>query len=63
MLTNIIIAHRGIHNNKDIPEKSISAFKKAIKKNLPIEFDVRITKDNKLVHIQCKELPVCEIAF
>lgn len=49
MLTNLIIAHRGIHNNKDIPENSILAFKKAIKKKLPIEFDVRITKDNKLV--------------
>lgn len=49
MLTNLIIAHRGIHNNKDIPENSILAFTKAIKKNLPIEFDVRITKDNKLV--------------
>lgn len=49
MLTNLKIAHRGIHNNKDIPENSTLAFKKAIKQDLPIEFDIRITKDNKLV--------------
>ena len=48
-MTNLVIAHRGIHNNKDIPENSILAFKEAIKGNLPIEFDIRITKDNKLV--------------
>ena len=48
-LTNMIIAHRGIHNNKDIPENSIPAFKKALEKNLPIELDVHLTKDNVVV--------------
>lgn len=45
----MIIAHRGVHNNKDIPENSILAFKKAIEKKYAIEFDIEITKDDKLV--------------
>ena len=44
-----IIAHRGIHNNLDIPENSIKSFKEAIKQKLPIEFDVQLTKDNKII--------------
>ena len=44
-----LIAHRGIHNNKDIPENSMLSFKKAIKLNYPIELDVQLTKDNVLV--------------
>lgn len=46
---NKIIAHRGIHNNKDIPENSLKAFKEALKKNYPIELDIHLTKDNQLV--------------
>jgi len=46
---NIIIAHRGVHNNIDIPENSLLAFKEAIKNNLAIELDVQLTKDNVLV--------------
>ncbi|MBO5414431.1 MAG: hypothetical protein J6A17_02260 [Bacilli bacterium] len=49
MLNNLIIAHRGIHDNENIPENSILAFRKAIRNKLPIEFDIHITKDNKLV--------------
>ena len=49
MLENLIIAHRGVFNNKDIPENSLLAFKTALKKHIPIEFDIQITKDNKLV--------------
>ena len=45
----MIIAHRGVHNNKDIPENSLKAFKKAIDKGYAIEFDIEITKDSKLV--------------
>ena len=44
-----IIAHRGVFNNKDIPENSLAAFKKAVKLGYPIELDVQLTKDNKLV--------------
>ena len=45
----MIIAHRGVHNNKDLPENSLVAFKKALDKNYAIEFDIEITKDDKLV--------------
>lgn len=46
---NNIIAHRGIHNNKDIPENSLTAFKLALEKNYAIELDIQLTSDNKLV--------------
>lgn len=49
MRENLIIAHRGIHDNITTPENSISSFKKALDNNIPIEFDIQITKDNKLV--------------
>ena len=49
MLENLIIAHRGVFNNKNIPENSILAFKTALKDKLPIELDIQMTKDNKLV--------------
>ena len=46
----MIIAHRGIFDNKNkIPENSFIAFKKAIDKGYAIEFDVQLTKDQKLV--------------
>ena len=45
----MLIAHRGIHNNIDIPENSLLAFKKALENNLSIELDIHITKDLKLV--------------
>lgn len=48
-LDNLKIAHRGIYNNEDIPENSILAFNKALKKKLSIEFDIQLTKDNILV--------------
>lgn len=44
-----IIAHRGVHNNKEVPENSLKAFKKAIDLDYPIELDVQLTKDNILV--------------
>ena len=46
---NLFFAHRGVHNNIDIPENSIKAFKQALKKNLNIELDIQLTKDNELV--------------
>ena len=48
-LNNLLLAHRGIHNNIDIPENSLKAFKLAKKENVPIELDINLTKDNKLV--------------
>ena len=47
-LENIIIAHRGNHNDL-IPENSLKAFKTSVKENRPIELDVQLTKDNILV--------------
>ena len=46
---NKIIAHRGIHDNEKIPENSLKAFKLTIDKNIPIELDIHLTKDNELV--------------
>lgn len=48
-ITSNIIAHRGVHDNKTIPENSLLAFKTALKYNYPIELDVQLTKDNILV--------------
>lgn len=48
-LNSNLIAHRGMHNNKDIPENSIKAFKKAIKNNYIIELDIHLLKDNTIV--------------
>ena len=55
-LKNLVIAHRGIHNNLNIPENSIKAFKRALDKNIPIEIDIHLTKDNKLVVFHDKNL-------
>ena len=46
---NVYIAHRGLFNNKDIPENSLIAFKRAVENNYGIELDVQITTDKKLV--------------
>lgn len=44
------IAHRGLfHNDQGIPENSLIAFQKAIDAGLPIELDVRLTKDRQMV--------------
>lgn len=48
-LKNIIIAHRGIFDNKKVIENTINAFKKAINKGYTIELDLHLTKDNKIV--------------
>ena len=42
------IAHRGFHNEK-FTENGMKAFQNAIDHNLPIEFDIHLTKDNELV--------------
>lgn len=48
-LTKNLIAHRGIHDNKNIYENTLEAFQKAKEKNYIIELDVHLTKDNKIV--------------
>ena len=42
------IAHRGFHNEQ-FTENGMKAFENASKHNLPIEFDIHLTKDNELV--------------
>ncbi len=48
-LTNKYIAHRGLFDNKLIPENSIAAFEKAVQNKFAIEMDVQMTKDGVLV--------------
>ena len=42
------IAHRGLHT-EEIPENSLGAFSNAIEHGYPIELDVRLTDDDKVV--------------
>lgn len=55
-LKNTPIAHRGLHRGFSVPENSMKAFSRAIKRNYAIELDVRLTKDNKLVVFHDKNL-------
>ena len=48
-LTSIKIAHRGLYNNKDIPENSVAAFKNCEKYGFTTETDVHFSKDKKLI--------------
>lgn len=47
-LNKIKIAHRGLWNS-EIPENSIGAFKRCIEKNIAIELDIHLLKDDTLV--------------
>ena len=49
-LTSSPIAHRGITNQKEgILENSIESVKLCLKYNIPIEIDVRMTKENEII--------------
>ena len=49
-LTNKIIAHRGCHDTeKGIPENSMLAFDKAVKRGFIIELDVHILNDGNII--------------
>lgn len=71
MLENLTIAHRGVFNNKNIPENSILAFKTALKENYPIEFDIHLTKDNVLIvfhddnlkRMTGKDINICDVNY
>ena len=43
------IAHRGLHNNKDIIENTIESFELAIKNNFSIELDIVLSKDGEVM--------------
>lgn len=49
------IAHRGTHS-QTVPENSLGAFKASIDLGLPIELDVHLLKDNKVVVFHDDEL-------
>lgn len=44
-----IIAHRGVFDNKDVVENTMQAFDLAIRKRIPFELDIQLTKDNQIV--------------
>ena len=48
-LKGIMIAHRGIFDNKKIPENSMKAFSYALELGYAIELDVHILKDNNII--------------
>ena len=48
-LKQSLIAHRGLHDNINVPENSIKAFELAIKYKNIIELDVHLLKDDTLV--------------
>lgn len=48
-MTKTVVAHRGLHDNKTLPENSLGAFENAINHGFGIEFDVWRTKDGELV--------------
>ena len=54
-LLNTPIAHRGLWNDK-IVENSLSAYENAIKCGFPIEIDLYLTSDKKLVSFHDKDL-------
>ena len=43
------IAHRGLHNNKDVIENTIESFELAIKNNFLIELDIVLSKDGEVM--------------
>lgn len=49
-------AHRGIYNNKTIPENTIPAFQEAIRENINIELDIQWTKDQQIVVFHDEDL-------
>lgn len=42
-------AHRGLHDNKTVPENSLKAFANAVNHGYGIEFDVYLTDENTLI--------------
>ncbi len=54
-IINKPIAHRGLWNEY-VPENSILAYQKAVEKNLPIEIDLYLTTDGKVVSFHDEDL-------
>lgn len=54
--TGKYFAHRGLHNNVDVPENSYLAFSLAVENNYGIELDLHLTRDNVPVVFHDKSL-------
>ncbi|MBE5800755.1 MAG: glycerophosphodiester phosphodiesterase [Clostridiales bacterium] len=63
MLEGWLYAHRGLHDgNKEIPENSLEAFRRAVENGYGMELDVQLTADGKLVVFHDKTLKrVCGV--
>ncbi len=48
-LNHSIIAHRGIYNNINIYENTLESIMYAVKNDLSVEIDIRLTKDNEII--------------
>ena len=48
-LNHSIIAHRGIYNNITIYENTLESIMYAVKNNIIVEFDIRLTKDDEVI--------------
>lgn len=48
-LTSRPVAHRGLWDASEHPENSLSAFRLAVSRRIPFEFDVQLTRDGQLV--------------
>lgn len=68
----VYYAHRGLHNNSgQVPENSMAAFRKAVKKGYGIELDVQLSKDGvpvvfhdfTLERMCGKEGKICEYTY
>ncbi|WP_243311220.1 glycerophosphodiester phosphodiesterase family protein [Fundidesulfovibrio agrisoli] len=50
------IAHRGLHDNVSVAENSLTAFERCAGSGIPIELDVRLTGDGRVVAFHDKGL-------
>lgn len=48
-LKETVFCHRGLHNNRDVPENSRAAFLRAAEAGMGSELDVYLTRDGKLI--------------
>ncbi len=55
-LTSRPIAHRALHDEKDCPENSLAAVRKAVAHACPIEIDIQLTRDRALIVFHDEEL-------
>ncbi len=47
--SGLFYAHRGLYDNKDVPENSLAAFRAAVEKGYGSELDVQLSRDGHVV--------------